>query len=67
MREAVTWIPSFGAYLKGVKRAEDITASSITVICGKRRLVIAGENLVVEKYYGQDLFIRGDVKGISYD
>lgn len=67
MREAVTWIPSFGAYLQGVKRVDEFSSERICAAAGRSRLIIVGENLAIEKYFGGDLFVKGEIKAISYE
>ena len=64
---AVTLIPDFGGYFKGVKRVEEFSEEKIILIAHKKRWLIAGENLSIDKYFEQDLFIRGTIKGISYE
>ena len=64
---SVTIIPDFGAYFKGVKCVEEYSQESIILIAHKRRWQVYGENLSIDKYFEQDLLIRGSVKGVSYD
>jgi len=64
---AITLIPSFGAYFKGVKRVEEYSEEKIILIASKKRWKIEGENLAIDKYFEQDLFIRGEVKGVCYE
>lgn len=64
---AVTLIPAFGAYFKGVKRVEEFSEEKIVITAHKKRWVIEGEKLEIDKYFEQDLFVRGEIKGISYE
>ena len=64
---SVTWVPHFGVYFKGVKRVEEFSEEVIVVIAAKRRWVITGEKLSVDKYFEQDLLVRGEIKEISCD
>ena len=64
---SVTIIPGFGGYFKGVKRVEEYSEEKITLISQKKRWTIVGENLSIDKYFEQDLLIRGNIKGISYE
>ena len=64
---AITLVPSFGAYFKGVKRVDEYSQEKIVLIALKKRWLVTGENLTIDKYFEQDLLIRGDVKGISYE
>lgn len=67
MSGAITLIPSFGGYFKGVKRVEEFSEEKIIVIALKKRWTIVGEKLAIDKYFEQDLFVRGEIKGISYE
>ncbi len=67
MREAVTFIPSFGAYVKGVKRVEDFSDKKIILLVGKNKLTLNGESLEISSYIRGDMFVRGKVWGITYD
>ena len=62
-----TVIPDFGGYFKSVKRVEDFSEERITLIIGKLRLKVTGEKLTVDKYFQQDLFIRGKITGVSFE
>lgn len=64
---AITLIPSFGAYFKGVKRVDEYSQEKIILFACKKRWVITGENLAIDKYFEQDLFVRGEIKGLSYE
>ena len=64
---SVTLIPDFGAYFAGVKRVEEFSGEEIVLVARKKRWHVLGENLSIEKYFEQDLFIRGTVKGVSYE
>ncbi len=64
---AITLIPAFGGYFKGVKRVEEYSEDKIVIIALKRRWVITGEKLAIDKYFEQDLLIRGDIRGVSYE
>lgn len=64
---SVTLIPDFGGYFKGVKRVEEFSEEKIILIVKKRRWEVVGENLAIDKYFEQDLLIRGKIKGISYE
>ena len=64
---AFTVLPEFGGYFKSVKRVEDFSSEKITLAVGKRRLIVTGEKLTVEKYFQQDLFIKGNITGVSFE
>ena len=64
---AFTVLPDFGGYFKSVKQVVDFSAEKITLTVGKRRLTVTGENLTVDKYFQQDLFIKGKITGVSFE
>ena len=66
-RCSLTLIPDFGAYFKGVKRVDEFSEEKIILTANKKRWQVVGENLSIDKFFEQDLFIRGSVKGVSYE
>lgn len=64
---AFTVIPDFGGYFKSVKRVDEYTPEKIKLTVGKRRLTITGSNLTIDKYFQQDLLIRGDITGVELE
>ncbi|MGN0807729.1 MAG: YabP/YqfC family sporulation protein [Candidatus Coproplasma sp.] len=67
MAGAVTIVPSFGAYFTSVKRVEEYTPSKIVLSAYKKRVIISGENLVIDKYFCQDLSIKGNITGVAFE
>lgn len=64
---AITLIPSFGGYFSSVKRVEEYTPQKIVLSVLKRRVTVTGENLVIDKYFMQDLSVRGLISGVSVE
>lgn len=62
-----TVVPSFGGYFKSVKRVEEYTPDKVILLLNKRRLIVEGEKLVIDKYFQQDLCIRGDIISVRYE
>lgn len=62
-----TVLPEFGGYFKSVKRIDDFSAERVTLTVGKRRLVVRGEKLSVDKFFQQDLLIKGNITGVSFE
>lgn len=62
-----TVIPFFGGYFKSVKKIMDYTPQKIVLTVAKKRLTVVGEKLTVEKYFQQDLFIKGDIAGVTLE
>lgn len=65
--KSFTVIPSFGGYFKSVKRVEDYSPQKIVLALPKLRLVIVGEKLVIDKYFQQDLLVRGRISGVTLE
>ncbi|MGN0812762.1 MAG: YabP/YqfC family sporulation protein [Candidatus Coproplasma sp.] len=67
MAGAVTIVPLFGGYFSSVKRVEEYTSQKIVVSAYKRRVVISGKNLIIDKYFCQDLSIKGNITGVTFE
>ncbi len=65
--KAFTVIPAFGGYFKSVKRVEEFTPQKIILIVAKRRICVRGEELAIDKYFQQDLLIRGNITGVDVE
>lgn len=64
---AFTVVPSFGGYFKSVKRVEEYTPEKIVLSVAKKRLTVRGEKLLIDKYFQQDLLIRGEISGVELE
>ncbi len=62
-----TVAPSFGGYFKGVKRVLEYSPDKVVLEINKKKIIVTGVNLVIEKYFQQDLMIRGDIGGVNYE
>ena len=65
--KSFTVVPEFGGYFKSVKRVEDFSPEKIVLLIAKRRLTVTGEKLVIDKYFQQDLLVRGNISGVSFE
>lgn len=65
--KSFTVVPAFGGYFKSVKRVEDYSPEKIVLSVNKRRLTVSGEKLIIDKYFQQDLLIRGDISGVNFE
>ena len=65
--KSFTVVPAFGGYFKSVKRVEDYSPERIVLSVNKRRLTVSGEKLLIDKYFQQDLLIRGDISGVNFE
>lgn len=64
---AITIVPAFGGYFKSVKRVDGYTPEKIVLTVAKKRLTVTGEKLLIDKYFQQDLLIRGEISGVSIE
>lgn len=64
---AFTVVPQFGGYFKSVKRVDEYTPEKIVLTVAKRKLTVKGDKLVIDKYYQQDLLIRGEISGVELE
>ncbi len=64
---AFTVIPSFGGYFKSVKRVDEYTPEKVVLTIARQRLTLTGSKLTIDKYYQQDLLIRGDITGVNLE
>lgn len=67
MAGAVTIVPLFGGYFTSVKRVEEYTTTKIVLSAYKRRVTISGENLTIDKFFLQDLSIKGNITGVTFE
>lgn len=65
--KSFTVVPAFGGYFKSVKRVENYSPERIVLSVNKRRLTVSGEKLIIDKYFQQDLLIRGDISGVNFE
>lgn len=64
---AITLIPNFGAYLKNVKEICDFSPERISLKIKKMSVTVTGNALTIGKFFQGDLFISGNVGGISVE
>lgn len=62
-----TVIPSFGGYFCGVKSVVEFSSEKITLALRRVSVILEGENLAVERYFEEDIFIKGDIKVIKIE
>ena len=65
--KSFTIVPAFGGYFKSVKKIVDYTSAKIVLSVAKMHVTVTGENMTIEKYFQQDLFIRGNITGVSVE
>ncbi len=63
----ITIVPAFGGYFSAVKRVEEYTPQKIVLSANKRRVIVSGENLIIDKYFMQDLAVRGNITGVTVE
>lgn len=64
---AFTVVPSFGGYFKSVKRVDEYSPEKVVLSVAKRKLTVTGQSLVIDKYFQQDLLIRGEISGVELE
>ena len=62
-----TIAPPFGGYFKGVKRVHEYSPEKVVLEINKRKIAVTGENLTIDKYFQQDLLVRGDIRGVNFE
>ncbi len=65
--KAFTVVPGFGGYFKSVKKVEEYSPEKITLLIAGKRVALTGENLAIDKYFQQDLLIKGNVTGVNFE
>ena len=65
--KSFTVIPRFGGYFRSIKGISEYTPQKIQLRLKKFNLTLVGENMQVGKYFEEDLFIKGEIKGIQID
>ncbi len=62
-----TVAPKQGGYFKAVKRVEEYTPEKIVLAVAGGKLTVSGEKLSVDKYFQQDLLLRGNITGVNFE
>ncbi len=65
--KAFTVVPGFGGYFRNVKSINEYSPEKIVLVLRKTVLTLEGEKLELGKYFEQDVFIKGEIKGIKID
>lgn len=60
-------IKDFGGYFKCVKKVEEYSPEKLVLALNKGKLTIVGTKLNIEKYFQQDLLVRGNVSGVNIE
>lgn len=67
MLYAVTIVPDFGCYFRGVKGVNEYSEQKILLTVGKMTVAVTGEGLCVGRFYEGDLFVSGRVRGVTIE
>jgi len=62
-----TVVPGFGGYFKSVKRVDDYSPERVVLTVAKMRLTVTGKKLIIDKYFQQDLLLRGEITGVGLE
>ena len=64
---AFTVVPRFGGYFRSIKSIAEYTPQKIVLRLKKFDITLIGEEMQVGKYFEEDIFIKGDIKGVQID
>ena len=67
MLYAITIVPGFGGYFRGVKGVNEYSGQKILLAVGKLTVAVTGEDLGIGRFYEGDLFVSGRVRGIDIE
>lgn len=65
--KAFTVVPCFGGYFRSVKNIAEYSKECVVLVLKKAKITLEGEDLEVGKYFEEDLFIKGDIRGIKIE
>lgn len=65
--KAFTVVPRFGGYFRSIKSIAEYTPQKIVLRLKKFDITLIGEEMQVGKYFEEDIFIKGDIKGVQID
>lgn len=65
--KAFTVVGGFGGYFKSVKGVSEYSTVKIVLQVAKTRITVLGDNLIIAKYFQQDLLITGDIRGVQIE
>ena len=60
-------VPSFGGYFRSVKGVLEYAPEKVLLKLKKNVITVEGENLLLAKYFEEDLLIRGNITGVKID
>lgn len=53
------------AYFQNVDKLLDFSSTRIALLGGKTRLVVYGQNLTIDGYFGKDMVVKGKIYGVE--
>ena len=65
--KAFTVVPRFGGYFRSIKSIAEYSPQKIVLRLKKFDITLSGEDMQVEKYFEEDIFIKGNIEGIQID
>ena len=65
--KAFTVVPRFGGYFRSIKSIAEYSPQKIVLRLKKFDITLSGEDMQVGKYFEEDIFIKGNIKGIQID
>ena len=60
-------VPNFGGYFRSIKGVAEYTPEKVVLALRKNKITVEGENLLLAKYFEEDLLIRGNIREVKID
>ncbi len=60
-------VPGFGGYFRSIKSVLEYAPEKVLLKLKKNVITVEGENLLLAKYFEEDLLIRGNITGVKID
>ena len=60
-------VPNFGGYFRSIKGVAEYTPEKVVLALRKNKITVEGENLLLVKYFEEDLLIRGNIREVKID
>lgn len=59
--------PSFGGYFRSIKSIREYSPEKIVLTLKGNLITLEGEKMEIDKYFQEDLLIKGDIKGVKIE
>lgn len=65
--KSFTVVPCFGGYFRSIRSISEYSPQKIVLRLKKFCIILTGEDMQIGKYFQEDIFIKGNIKGIQID